>query len=168
MMGATPVVSGTVWVLVLPRLWVLAGMRTIEGSETLAITRLESALLRLGYTVGSLLGDSGTFHTITGGAAGSQAATAATVAWGRFNNFASSCSWSCASFGVMVGPKYIMGFSGCTALLSHLRRDALVVASWSSDLFQLENSCAGTMGRSTGAGRSIAVLGFRKATVTCC
>ncbi|SRR6266702_2699804 len=146
MMGATPVVLGMVWVLVLPRLWVLAGMQMLKGSETLAIMRPESALLRPGYAVRSSLGDSGTFHVITGGAVGSQAATAATVAWGRFNNFASSCSWSCASFGVMVRPKYIMGSSSRTALLLHLHRDALVITSWSSDSLRLENGCAGTVG----------------------
>ncbi len=165
-----PVVSGTVWVLlvVLARSRVLAGMWTLEGSETLAIARLESALLRLGYVVGSSLGDSGTFRVITEAAVGPQTATAAAVAWGCFDNFASSRSWSCASFGVMVGPKYIMGSSGCTELLSYLHRDALVIASWSSDSLRLENGCAGTVGRSTGAGSFVAVLGLRKAAVTCC
>ncbi len=160
MVGATPVVSGMVWVLVLARSQVLAGMRTLEGLETLAIARLELA-------VRSSLGDLGTFCTITEGAVGLQTATAAAVTWGCFNNFASSRSWSCTSFGVMVGPKYIMGSSSRTALLSHLCRDALVITSWSSDLLWLENGCAGTVGRSTVAGHSIAVLGFRKAAVTC-
>ncbi len=68
MVGATPVVLGTVWVLVLARSRVLVGMRTLEGLETLAILRPESALLRLGYVVRSLLGDLGTFHAITEGA----------------------------------------------------------------------------------------------------